>query len=510
LGGLSVVADLGFGLPRETSLRSCVIGTALARRLGASEREVRDVFYATLLLHLGCIALAHETAAALGNEITFTGAAARLNPADPADLLDVLTSEITRGLAPTARTRVAEFLGAHGQEFGEAFDTGACEVGRETARLVGLGDGVQRALHEIHEFWNGAGAPQKLKGDDIALPARIARVAADAALFAELGGAALATQALGRRAGWTLDPFIVDAFVASPGDLLAELQTGDPRQKILELEPTPVLERDAAGCIEVAAAFGNLVDLKTTFTLGHSRAVARLATAAAGKLGLDAPATALLELAAHLHDIGSVGISDLIWERAGPLTGSEWEQVRLHAYYSERILATSRSLEAAAPIVGMHHERADGSGYHRGSRAHDISAGARLLAAADAFQAMTEQRSYRNPLSPDQAGEQLRKESEAGRLDPDSVGAVLEAAGQRPTSRRGTPRPAGLSEREIEVLRLVAQGASNAEIAERLVVSRRTAEHHVQHIYAKIGVSSRAAAALFTVEHDLLPAPLDA
>ncbi len=182
----------------------------------------------------------------------------------------------------------------------------------------------------------------------------------------------------------------------------------------------------------------------------------------------------------------------------------------MHTYYSERILATAPSLEAAAPIVGMHHERADGSGYHRGSRTRDLSAGARLLVAADAFQAMTERRSYRNPISPDQAGEELRKESRAGRLDADAVAAVLDAAGQRLGSRGGVHRPSGLSEREIEVLRLVAQGASNAEIAARLVVSRRTAEHHVQHIYAKIGVSSRAAAALFTVEHDLLPARPDA
>jgi DNA-binding NarL/FixJ family response regulator len=68
---------------------------------------------------------------------------------------------------------------------------------------------------------------------------------------------------------------------------------------------------------------------------------------------------------------------------------------------------------------------------------------------------------------------------------------------------RGTA-PAGLSDREVEVLRLVARGLSNREIAQRLVVSPRTAEHHVQHIYSKIGVSSRAAAALFAMEHDLV------
>jgi HD-GYP domain-containing protein (c-di-GMP phosphodiesterase class II) len=506
LGGLSIVADLGFGLPRETSMRSCLIGTALARKVGASENQARDVFYTTLLMHMGCIALAHETAAVLGDEVVFTGAVARLNPSDPSDILEMLVAEITVGMTPRARARVARFLAEHGQEFGAAFDTGACEVGRETARRIGLGAGVQRALHEIHEWWNGGGAPQGLKEEDIALPARIARVAADAALFDDLGGADLAAEALRRRSGWLLDPSIVAAFLVNPAEFVAEAHTGDPRQRILEVEPAPVVERDAAGLTEVAAAFGNLADVKTTFTLGHSSSVAGVATMAAAKLRLDAPTTALLELAAHLHDIGVVGISDVIWEKPGPLTTAEWEQVRMHTYHSERILATSRSLESVAPIVGMHHERPDGSGYHRGSRTPEISVAARLLATADTFQAMTERRAYRDALSPEQAGEELRRQASAGRLDAEAVAAVLDAAGQTPPRRRRELRPAGLSEREVEVLRLVAQGASNPDIAEHLSVSRRTAEHHVQHIYAKIGVSSRAAAALFAVEHGLLPA----
>jgi DNA-binding NarL/FixJ family response regulator len=151
----------------------------------------------------------------------------------------------------------------------------------------------------------------------------------------------------------------------------------------------------------------------------------------------------------------------------------------------------------------MHHERLDGSGYHRGCRGRDIPAACRVLAAADAFQAMTQPRPHREALTAERAQEELVRESRAGRLDSDAVAAVLEAAGQRLRTRRDL-RPAGLSEREIEVLRLVAAGCSNRELAKRLHISPRTADHHVQHIYAKIGVSSRAAAALFALEHDLL------
>jgi HD-GYP domain-containing protein (c-di-GMP phosphodiesterase class II) len=194
----------------------------------------------------------------------------------------------------------------------------------------------------------------------------------------------------------------------------------------------------------------------------------------------------------------------VVWEKPGPLTGAEWERVRMHPYHSERILATSRALAPTARDAGMHHERLDGSGYHRGCRRRELTPAARVLAAADAFQAMTQERPHRHALSGEQAGAELRGEAKVGRLDPEAVAAVLECAGQRRPRRRDSPRPGGLTEREAEVARLVAGGLSNPEIAARLVISRRTAEHHVQHVYAKLGVSSRAAVALFAHEHDLL------
>jgi DNA-binding NarL/FixJ family response regulator len=157
-----------------------------------------------------------------------------------------------------------------------------------------------------------------------------------------------------------------------------------------------------------------------------------------------------------------------------------------------------------AAIAGMHHERMDGTGYHRGSRGRDIPMQARVLAAADAFRALTEERPHRPQRSLDEAASTLADEARAGRLDQEPVQAVLAAAGVEVAHPTRSARPAGLSDREVEVLRLVARGLSNREIAAALVVSRRTAEHHVQHIYTKVGVSSRAALALFAMEHDLL------
>jgi HD-GYP domain-containing protein (c-di-GMP phosphodiesterase class II) len=505
LGGLSIVADLGFGMPPETAMRSCLIGTALARQLGVAEADVADTFYASLLLHVGCTAFAHEAAAVMGDDLTVNSAVAKTNFADSGDVLRTFIPEATRGLTPLSRVRAATFVVKGGKNFGKRHETASCEVARETARRLGLPGTLQQALYEIHEWWSGGGAPRGLKGEEIALPARIARVASDAALFDRIGGGEVAIEALRRRGGGMLDPSIVQVFIANARPLLAQANEGDPRERILEVEPEPAAERNQNELAQVATAFGDLADLKTPFTHGHSKEVARLATTVAERLRLDAATVSRLHLAALLHDLGRVGISNAIWEKPGPLTAAEWEQVRMHPYHSERILATSHALEASASLAGTHHERLNGSGYHRGFRARDISVACRVLAAADAFQAMTQNRPYREALTAEQAGVELVRDSRAGRLDADVVGAVLDAAGQgRPGRRRPDLRPAGLSEREIEVLRLVAEGCSNPEIAKHLYISRRTAEHHVQHVYSKIGVSSRAAAALFALEHDLI------
>ena len=506
LGGLSIAADFGFGLPAEEAMRSCLIAAALAREHGVSEDEVADSFYAGLLMHLGCSALSHETVAAFGDDRGVLGVVARTNVADPEDIARTLLPELTRGLGPAERARLEHYTATEGRDFGRRFDTGSCEVASATAKRIGLGPGVQRALREAVEWWNGEGPPRGLRGEEISLPARIARAAADAARFDHIGGRDAAVDALRRRSGVILDPAIAQLFAAKADRVLAQAHAGDPRNLLLEAEPEPVVEIGAAELLRVASAFGDLADMKTPWTHGHSSGVALLAKGAAEKLGLDRQTVDRLEVSALLHDLGRVAVSNAIWEKPGPLTGAEWEQVRMHPYRSERILATSTSLEPMARVAGMHHERLDGSGYHRGCRARELPPAARVLAAADALQAMTQERPHRGALSADQAAEELEREVRAGRLDADATGAVLDAAGRRRTRRRDKLRPAGLSEREVEVARLVAAGYSNPEIAKRLVISRRTAEHHVQHIYAKVGVSSRAGLALFAHEHELISA----
>jgi response regulator RpfG family c-di-GMP phosphodiesterase len=503
LAGLSMVADLGFGLPPGTAVRACLVATALARKLDLDDDDVRDCFYTALLMHLGCVAVAHEAAAAFGDDIALNRAVARTNFADASDVAATLVPEMTRHMAPDMRARAAEFALTEGNQWGRRTDTGVCEVARDTARRLGLPESTQQALYHVYETWVGGWAPDGLRGEEIDIASRVARAAMDAAFFGELGGPRGALVALRQRAGVILDPAVVAAFADDAEAILSEADGGDPFDRILEVEPEPVVERSGRQLVDVAAAFGDLADVKAPAFHGHAKEVARLAGAAARRVGLDDGEAERLEVAGLLHDVGRVGVSNAVWEKPGPLTRVEWEQVRMHGYYSERILANSPSLETLSMAAGMHHERLDGSGYHRRSSASAIPMGARILAAADAYAAMTRPRTHRAALPPDRAGRELAAEVEAGRLDHRAVEAVLAEAGQPISARRPAP-PSGLSEREVEVLALIAEGCSNAEVAERLFISRRTAEHHVQHIYAKIGVSTRAAAALFAVQHDLI------
>lgn len=503
LASLSLVADLGFGLPHEQSMRSCLVSTGLARRLGLADSDVADVFFTALLEHIGCSGYAHEAAERYGDEMVVNAAAARTNTADPRDVFRTFLPAVAAGRSPVGWARLVLMELTTGARAGHSFATAACEVGRATARRLGLSEGVQRAIHEVYEQWDGGGAAQGLRADAVSLAARVVQVGSVGALFERIGGAQEAASAVRRRAGSLLDPSIAETFASHTDTLLADAGADDVHAAVLEAEPGPVLLIPASRLPAVAEAFADVADLKSPYLLGHSAGVGALVRNAGERLGLAAEAVEDLHLAGLLHDLGRVGVSDAVWERPGPLGAAQWEQVRLHAYHSERILARSTALRPVAEIAGMHHERLDGSGYHRGARGASIGRAARILAAADAYQAMTQARPHRPAHEPEVAAARLRDDVRAGLHDADAAEAVLEAAGHpRDTVRRTLP--GGLSEREVDVLAALARGLTNREIAARFSISPRTAEHHVQHIYDKIGVSSRAAAALFAMEHRLL------
>lgn len=303
------------------------------------------------------------------------------------------------------------------------------------------------------------------------------------------------------RGGHAFDPAIAAALADDALEILAVDPVASAWEETLACEPSPHLTLEGERIDRALAAMGDFADLISPHLSGHSGGVADLAAAAARRFGLGPAHVAPLRRAALVHDIGRVAVAARTWQKPGRLTPNEWEQVRLHAYQTERVLSRSPFLSALAPIASSHHERLDGSGYHRGASAPVLTPAARLLAAADAFHAMTEPRPHRAALPPAEAAARLGGEARAGRLDADAVVAIQAAAGQ-PSAR--VERPLGLTERQIQVIGLLARGMQTKQIARALDISTKTADRHVQNAYAKMGISTRAAATLLAMQHGLV------
>jgi HD-GYP domain-containing protein (c-di-GMP phosphodiesterase class II) len=502
LGALSLTTDLANGNPMGSALRSCAIAIEISRELGVTADETWQACYSSLLRHIGCTSFAHEEAMVFGDELASRRIYAPIEAGNTKALVRASITKLGRGLSAPKRGRTVAKALSKGPKLRQPMTAARCEVAVHLATRIGLGDGVAMALAQMYERWDGKGMNPGVAGEAIRLAARISHVATEAELHSRIYGPSEAGVMVRKRAGGHFDPVVANAFLRRASELLTKIEGECSWDNVLAAEPTRG-DRKPIALDDIIRAFADYVDLKSVYTLGHSSGVAALAEAAGTIVGLDKTECTSLRRAALLHDLGRAAVPTSIWERKGKLTTAEWEQIRLHAYFTDRILRRSPLLSELAPIAAAHHERVDGSGYPRNVPASMLSRAARLLAAADVYHALTEARPQRPAMTPNEAAAELRNEMNAGRLDREAVSAVLEAAGHgRP--RTTAARPAGLTEREVEVLRLVARGQSNKQIAHALDISARTAQHHVIHIYAKIGVSSRAAAALFAVENGLL------
>jgi HD-GYP domain-containing protein (c-di-GMP phosphodiesterase class II) len=502
VGALSLATDLGTGQPLEHALRTAVLAVRLGELTGASARELADTYYVALLHASGCTSNGHEAALLYGDDIAHRAAFYLIDPTSPAEVLAFYRAHVGAGRPPEVRAALIEDAIANaGPRARDAFAT-MCEIAQRFAGWLDLGSNIEAALEYVFARWDGRGFPDA-RGDAIPLPMRLLHVARDISLFLAAAGPDDARGVLERRTGAAYEPRLVELALRNFDEILAELDETRMWEQVLEIEPFPQVwirgEKVDAAFMAIAA----LIGLKSPWLREHSTGVADLAEAAAWRLGLPAVSVTLVRRAALAHDLGRVGVSNAIWEKPGPLGFGEWERVRLHPHFTERAFAQSRELAQIGILAGSHHERLDGSGYHRGTRGPGLDQQARILAAADCYAAMREARPYRPALDAPTAEAELMREVEEGRLDPEAVDAVLTAAGHR-VPQRPRELPSSLTQRELEILLVLVRGKSNQEIADDFRISVKTVGNHVQHVYEKAGVRSRAAATLWAFEHDLV------
>jgi HD-GYP domain-containing protein (c-di-GMP phosphodiesterase class II) len=503
LGSLSLATDLADGFALEKCLRTTVIAMRLGTALDAPAETRVTTFWTTLLRFTGCTAFAHEEGSrfAAGDDLSLRKTLAFAEPGNVGDFLRRATRIAPD--APLALRVMAIGRLVSNPQSPKEHSHAQCEAGVAVASALRMPDEVIAALRVRDERWDGRGPLRLARGDELPLAARIADVADVCELFAWAHGMNTMRHELRRRRGRQLDPAIVGVALAHAGELTAGLSAPSAWELFLEAEPEP--RRLASGdqtIAECLAGFSLLADIGSVYTLGHSSRVAELAEQIVPLIGGSADEARLARLAGFAHDLGRVAVPVGIWEKRGTLSAFERERMRNHSAHTETVLRLSPALAQVADVAGATHERGGGCGYHRRLHLDQVSLAARALAAADVYVALDSDRPHRPRRSRDQIARELRGESSQGALDVQAVRAALEAGGHR-TSRRSAGA-AGLTEREVEVVRLVAIGRTNKEIGVLLGMSARTAQKHVMNVYQKIGRESRAGLALFAVEHGLL------
>jgi HD-GYP domain-containing protein (c-di-GMP phosphodiesterase class II)/DNA-binding CsgD family transcriptional regulator len=505
LCALSYGSGLAVAERMEHGTSTAFVGVQVGRALGLAAPDLEAVFYGALLKDVGCGACGAVLAPFFADDEL--APRLDLNLVDmhsPRSMLAWASSQMRLDPTLPARlARLAAFASHCGSLTHEAMAS-HCEIAASFASRLGFGIHVQDAVHYQWERYDGRGPAFHRRAEAIPRPAQVLHVALLADVARALAGAGQAAAMVRERAGSYFDPEVAEAYL----DLAAALwPPGDepiPLPEVFSCDPgTPADQLPGDRRLAVCEALADFADLKSPPRGSHSHTVASLAAQAAANLGLGQAEQERIRRAGLVHDLGKIAVPYRLLERAGDDTGTPGlrettatfaEPVRLHPHYAQRILSRVRPLADLAADVGAHHERIDGSGYPLGLTAQSLPIGARVLAAADTWA----ERARHG--APDLAGEDG--------LDP-ACTAALRASAEPSTARQrrhaqaGPARPS-LSSRELEVLRLLADGASNPDISKALFISRRTTEHHVEHILTKLAVTSRTAAVAYALTHELL------
>lgn len=511
LGALSLAADLAVGLPAEHGMRACYMGLQIGAELGLGPEEQADLYYATLLMDAGCSAFTSQLAMyILGEEISARRELFfHTDTGNPLAVMGWLSRYMAVGQPLHIRAaRMADFA-LHGKDLMREGFRNTCDAAHRLAGRLGMSSSVQNALRSVFEQWDGGGMPAGLQGEAIPIVSRIVYATSFLEVFHAIGGPAAALQLARDRRGQAFDPTVVDAFerASAQPSFWETLDQESVWETVLVLEPMSGRRSiPSARIIEVASPLADFGELKAPHTFGHGRRVAELSGRLATHLGFSAAEVTTIHTAGLLHDFGFVTVSSFALAKPeGSQSQAERETFRLHPHYAERILSRVGPFKPVAELVVAHHEAMDGTGFPRALTGSRIPVGARVIAVADRFDELTHEGPGQTSLEPEAALHQLQ--GEAGKsLWAQAVGALCEELPGVRSQPRAHRRewPGGLTDREVEVLRLLSRGLNRRQMAEALVVSESTVRAHLEHIYTKADVSTRTAATLFAVEHELL------
>ena len=433
VGALSLATDLGTGQPLEHALRTAVLAVRLGELAGASAQELADTYYVALLHASGCTSNGHEAAQLFGDDIAHRAAFFLIDPTNPAEVLAFYRAHVGAGRAPEVRaTMIEDAIANAGPRARDAFAT-MCEVAQRFAGWLDLGSSIQAALEYVFARWDGRGFPDA-RGDAIPLPMRLLHVARDISLFLTAAGADEARAVVERRTGAAYEPRLAELAVRNFDDLLAGLDETRMWEQALEASRSRRSGSRASGSTPRSGPSPRSPVSSHRGCASTRRAWPSSPRPPPGAWASRPTSVTLVRRAALAHDLGRVGVSNAIWEKPGPLGFGEWERVRLHPHFTERAFAQSPALAPIGLLAGSHHERLDGSGYHRGTRGPALDQSARILAAADCYGAMREARPYRPALdAPDGRG----------RADARGRGGAARPGGRRRGARRRRPPRVG-------------------------------------------------------------------
>lgn len=418
IGALSYALDITEGQPEGHAARSCMLGMRLAQEMHLGADQSSALFYGLLLKDLGCSSNASKMCYLFGSDdIKAKG-----------DLKRVDWSHVSRSIGYIARN-----VASHGSVFRKAVKFAQvaiggvkqakalvalrCERGAKIAKQLQMPDETASAIRALDEHWDGLGHPDGLAGEEIPLLARVLGLAQTAEVFVRREGMAAALAMANERSGTWFDPELVKIFVSLQNDTAfwQEFHGQEPSLRVAAFEPQDqVMSADGSSLDRIAQGFSQVIDAKSPWTYKHSEGVADISAGIADVLGFSRRDRRIIRRAALLHDVGKLGISNMILDKPGKLTPEEIGEMRKHTKYTFEILTRVSGFRELADLAASHHERLDGKGYHRGLTADQLSVPARILAVADMYEALAAKRPYREDLSPDEVMSILNKHAGQG------------------------------------------------------------------------------------------------